>query len=271
MPVSDRQPGRQPPWEADPDREAASFGTWLRRQREIREIPLREIADVTKISIRYLEALEQDRFEMLPAPVFAKGFLREYSKYVGLDPDEVVNSYLTAGREEEEEEAEPATVDPASSRSSGFPALVAFAVLLAVLVLVFLLLRVWRSAEPEVAPPPIAAPVIPPSPVVPAGETETADEAAMPLVVTMDFTEDCWVEAEVDGERRLSELHVQGESMRLEAESRVSLTLGNPAGVRVEVNGERYELDVAPGRVARDVVIDLEDRTPSAAAEAEEA
>ena len=59
--------------------------------------------------------------------------------------------------------------------------------------------------------------------------------------------------------------------MRLEAVSRVSLTLGNPAGVRLEVNGEPYELDVAPGRVARDVVIDIGEGSAGADEEAEEA
>ena len=103
---------RQPPWGLGAQGEEISFGTWLRRQREIREIPMREIADVTKISIRYLEALEADRFDVLPAPVFAKGFLREYSRYVGLDPDEVVNSYLIAQQSPEEP-----TGTPKSNRS----------------------------------------------------------------------------------------------------------------------------------------------------------
>ena len=69
---------------------ADSFGPWLRRQREIREIDLQEIADRTKISVRYLKAMEQDRFDLLPGTVFARGFLREYARYVGLSPDEVV-------------------------------------------------------------------------------------------------------------------------------------------------------------------------------------
>ena len=49
----------------------------------MREISLRDIAERTKISLRYLEAMEADRFDLLPAPVFAKGFLREYARYVG--------------------------------------------------------------------------------------------------------------------------------------------------------------------------------------------
>ena len=111
MSSTNRQGNRQPPWEQGSEADVISFGTWLRRQRELREISLREIADVTKISIRYLEALEQDRFDVLPAPVFAHGFLREYARYVGLDADEVVNSYLTAQKEAEpEEEADLAVV-----------------------------------------------------------------------------------------------------------------------------------------------------------------
>src|SRR5215212_9772661 len=89
-------PKRQPPWDKPPEAETtAAFGDWLRRQREMREISLRDIADRTKISLRYLQAMEDDRFDLLPAPIFAKGFLREYARYVGLNPDEVVNHYLS--------------------------------------------------------------------------------------------------------------------------------------------------------------------------------
>src|SRR5688572_25847284 len=83
---------RPPPWEKEAvPTETGSFGDWLRRQREMREINLRDIAERTKISLRYLQAMEADRFDLLPAPIFAKGFLREYARYVGLSPDEVVN------------------------------------------------------------------------------------------------------------------------------------------------------------------------------------
>jgi cytoskeletal protein RodZ len=80
MADSEQKNSKQPPWHQANDLEAVSFGTWLRRQREARSIELREIADHTKIGIRYLEALEQDRFDVLPAPVFTKGFLRQYGR-----------------------------------------------------------------------------------------------------------------------------------------------------------------------------------------------
>ncbi|MGH9464417.1 MAG: DUF4115 domain-containing protein, partial [Thermoanaerobaculia bacterium] len=72
----------------------------------------------------------------------------------------------------------------------------------------------------------------------------------------------------VDEGRRLSQLHLQGESLRLEAQERVVLTLGDPAAVRVEVNGEPYSLGDYPlGRMARDLVIELPARAPTPAAE----
>ncbi len=255
---------QQPPWQADgQEGEAVSFGTWLRRQREIREIPLHEIADVTKIGIRYLEALEQDRFDVLPAPVFAKGFLREYARYVGLDPDEVINSYLTTQQEEGAEESEE--VAPVADRSRSSSTLLggALVILLAVIAGLIFYSERFRGEVRDTTPPPIAAPPPQPAPEPVAEPTleataPVAEAPATPLLVTMDFTEDCWVEIVVDGQRRISELHVQGESLRIEAEQEVVLTLGNPEGVRIEANGEPFEPEVRPGRVARDIVISVE-------------
>jgi len=72
----------------------SSFGESLKRERELREISLREIADATKISVRYLEALEQNRFDILPGGVFNKGFIRAYATFIGADGDSFVDTYL---------------------------------------------------------------------------------------------------------------------------------------------------------------------------------
>ena len=72
----------------------ASFGESLKRERELREISLREIADATKINIRYLEALEQNRFDTLPGGVFNKGFIRAYARFIGVEGETLVDSYL---------------------------------------------------------------------------------------------------------------------------------------------------------------------------------
>ena len=114
-----------------------SFGAWLRHQREARSVSMREIADNSKISLRYLEALEQDRFDVLPAPVFARGFLREYARVVGLNADEVVNLYLVALEERAEgsrrvERPKPARAENLSSAPSslGYGLLLGLAVVL---------------------------------------------------------------------------------------------------------------------------------------------
>jgi transcriptional regulator with XRE-family HTH domain len=76
-----------------PSSELASFGEELRREREIRGISLKEIADATKISKRFLEAIERNDHRTLPAPVFTRGFVREYARYLGLNVDELVTRY----------------------------------------------------------------------------------------------------------------------------------------------------------------------------------
>lgn len=79
-----------------PERAAAhaTFGDELRREREIRGISLKEIAEATKVSQRLLEAIENDDYRYLPAPVFTRGFVREYARYLGLDCDEMVSRYI---------------------------------------------------------------------------------------------------------------------------------------------------------------------------------
>jgi cytoskeleton protein RodZ len=234
-----------------------SFGAWLRRQREVREISLREISEASKISIRYLEALEQNRFEVLPAPVFARGFLREYACYVGLDADEVINYYLAAqgaSPEEDTDELEVAEVK-SSSLGSWVVALLAGAAI--VFIVVAALANYLNRDSPQGDRQPVNA--APPVPVV---VTPTDSEpspqavpATAPLRVTLDFTQSCWVEAWVDAERTVSELRVQGESLRLEADEEIRVTLGNAAGAGIEVNGIRYEPPLADGEELR---IDLD-------------
>lgn len=71
-----------------------SFGEQLRRERELREISLREVSEATKISLRYLQALERNDFEHLPGGLFNKGFVRAYCEFIGVDAESMVNAYL---------------------------------------------------------------------------------------------------------------------------------------------------------------------------------
>jgi cytoskeleton protein RodZ len=78
--------------------EVASFGQNLRQAREARNITLQEIAAATKIGSRALQALEDERFELLPGGIFNKGFVRAYARFVGLDEEKTVAAYMEAAK-----------------------------------------------------------------------------------------------------------------------------------------------------------------------------
>ncbi len=67
-----------------------SVGEFLKRERELRQITLEEVAEGTKISIRRLRSIEADQFDDLPAEVFVKGFIKAYAEYIGIDPTDAL-------------------------------------------------------------------------------------------------------------------------------------------------------------------------------------
>jgi cytoskeleton protein RodZ len=73
-----------------------AFGEELRRERESRGIALASITDATKISNRYLVALETGHFDYLPGGVFNKGIVRSYARVVGLDAETWVGRFMSA-------------------------------------------------------------------------------------------------------------------------------------------------------------------------------
>ena len=73
---------------------AVLTGADLRKIREARGVSLRHIATVTKIGVRFLEYLEEDRFAFLPASVYLRGFLHEYARLVGIDPRRAADAYM---------------------------------------------------------------------------------------------------------------------------------------------------------------------------------
>jgi cytoskeleton protein RodZ len=72
---------------------ADGLGEFLRRERELRHISLDNVAERTKISRRYLEAIEEERYDRLPGETFARGFIRSYAQSIGLDPEDALLIY----------------------------------------------------------------------------------------------------------------------------------------------------------------------------------
>lgn len=69
-------------------------GALLRAVRERRGLSLQEMADATRISARYLEAIELEEFDALPSSTFVRGYVREMSRQLGLDEAELTKGYM---------------------------------------------------------------------------------------------------------------------------------------------------------------------------------
>ena len=64
-------------------------GETLRRERLKRNLELEEISRELKISTRFLQAIENDQYDKLPGGVFAKSFVRQYARLLGLDEEDI--------------------------------------------------------------------------------------------------------------------------------------------------------------------------------------
>jgi len=71
----------------------ASLGEQLRAARTAMSKSLEEISNDTNVSKQYLAALEEDKYEVFPAPIYIRGFLSVYARYVGLDPEALMDQY----------------------------------------------------------------------------------------------------------------------------------------------------------------------------------
>jgi cytoskeleton protein RodZ len=244
-------------------REGMSFGAELRREREMRNISVREIADTTKISTRFLEAIESGDYESLPAPVFARGFIREYAGYLGLDAEDLVDRYMAiVDREERRQEDEEAEMrERVSGSFAGIPAggamkwvIGGLAVVAAVLLVVWLLMRGDGDATPRevnetAEPAPVVTPPVEPEPAA------TAEQVQLRLTATAES----WINVRVDDAEPVDFTLASGQSRDLTAEREIELlTVGNAGGVAVTLNGVELERLGREGQVVRNRVFDLE-------------
>lgn len=78
-----------------------SFGVDLKKAREAKGVTLEAIAAATKITVRYLQAVEREDFEQLPGGVFRKSIVRSYARTAGLDEEAWVNRYKETAHEED--------------------------------------------------------------------------------------------------------------------------------------------------------------------------
>ena len=119
-----------------------SIGEKLRLARETRGIALRDISEQTRISMRYLEAIEADDYKRLPGGIFNRSFIRAYAKFIGYDENDAIEDYARTMRERGESDDDDSpksfhslvyTDDAANQRRSPLMTLLLAIVILALL------------------------------------------------------------------------------------------------------------------------------------------
>ena len=230
----------------------ASFGEKLRRERELRGVDLHEIAESTKISVRFLKALEQDRVDVLPGGLFRKAFVRQYAEHLGLDADRFAADFVAEHRREEEA-SQPAPVDRVPRRPRRWKPLLAAAGVVGAAA-AYSHFELGKEPTPPLAAVPTAI-TLPPDPVYPPPAAEASEDTSEGLVLTISARQNCWVAVEVDGAPVLNRTLRRGETEVVEAEGEIVMSVGNAGGLAFKVN-DRPGLSLgADGEVRKNIVI----------------
>ena len=254
-----------------------SFGEKLKQEREKRKISLDEISGTTKIGTRMLQALEEDKFDQLPGGIFNKGFVRSYSRCVGLDEDQTVAEYLVASGDAPPPRTEIGfDGDLARANEENLRRLeaisdtprrpVPWGYLAALLLILALALSLWtrqqrQHVKAQVQPVPAAA--ITSAPVALSGQAATPDIGAGPpgsspatlpqkpepvsatvpgeFTVILQAREDSWVSITADGKTTASELLAASEERTVKAQKEITVKVGNSGGVNFIFNGKKVE------------------------------
>jgi helix-turn-helix protein/uncharacterized protein DUF4115 len=126
------------------------IGSSLREARLRQDLDFPELEERTKIRPKYLRALEDERFDILPAPTYVRGFLRSYAEALGLDGQPFVDEYnsrFTVGEDETPLRARRAP-QPRRERAPRESRMAALA-LLAIVVVTALVIAAWKFGGPE--------------------------------------------------------------------------------------------------------------------------
>jgi cytoskeleton protein RodZ len=265
-----------------------TVGQYLKRERELRNISLNEIATATRIRENLLAAIEEDRHDLLPAPVFVKGFLVAYGKHIGLDPGDVVLRYESDLKEllGHEEKGPPAQEKKGWKR--GF----LLGTIIVVVGIGIILFNPWKEPKereeqapvhveetpivqenfipPPVVPeqediaPPVEETIVvreaPPAetPPEPLPETTITEMMSEPkemdlgsLILHIQAIEETWIALQVDSDLPWEITLRAGETFSQHANNHIKLKIGNAGGVNLTFNGKDLGSLGDPGKIVR--------------------
>lgn len=220
------------------------IGTSLREARLRQSLDFPEIEQVTKIRAKYLRALEDEQFDVLPAQTYVKGFLRSYAEYLGLDGQLYVDEYnsrFVVGEGEEHQSFRPRR-SAAPSRGVQVQSRVVLLTLLGIALVTALVIVAWTRGEPDKETP------------VGLGE-KTRTTAATPKPATVArrvrlgvtaTRGDCWLQ--VHRGSATGPILYQGTleygQPQIFTGKRLWITLDRPENITMVLNGRRHKLPV---------------------------
>lgn len=235
--------------------EGLGIGASLKAAREERGWSANDVGGRLRLTARQIRAIENEDFAGLGPPVFARGFVRNYARLVGLDPDELLEQMtrVKVSRVQETENL-PFTPDREFWRSPW--ALGGLAALL-LLIGVPAGLYWWLSGEVEATTAGEVAVSSPPAPMsqsaVPAESQPAPAQAADPSPQTsapaaagglhLQFDDISWVQVRDSSGRIVhTGLNPTGSSLDIDGEAPFYLVVGNAAHVRVTYRGQAVDL-----------------------------
>ncbi len=205
---------------------ADGLGEFLRRERELCHVSLNDVAERTKISRRYLEAIEEERYDRLPGETFVRGFIRSYAQSIGLDPEDTLLIYNQSRMSQEVPTLRIERPSPArrawNERSLLWLLVAGVVIVGGVLVSIVGLLEGpsllrWASAPPS--------------------STTNTPTAGVPLILTVIADSDTWFRVTIDEQESQDMLLSAGQSTKWIARERFILSIGNARATRLKLNG----------------------------------
>ncbi len=215
------------------------IGEILKKRREEQGKNLREIADNLKIRFDYLKALEDGAFDKLPADVYVKGYVQEYAKVLGMDPEAAVATYS--------QERSPSPPDQKSAPEKVVPPqgrrFKTAYILLPVILIVSGIIAAFQI-RPAPKEPYKAAPIV--EKVNPAPSAAVSD-----LVLEIAATDATWLLVTIDSANSKEILMQAGDSVKWHAKKGYSLKIGNAGGIRLVFNGRELPKLGEKGQVVK--------------------
>lgn len=242
-----------------------TIGEYLKRVRESYGYSLEDVAGITRINLRYLEAIEEDDLAKIPGETFSHGFIRSFARCIGISDEEITSRIretlktepqviYTQNQDNGAERSEVRIRKPGKARII-LPA-AAGVILAALLILLFTSGResgTIRNSK-ELKDVPVESIEVQPQPQV-AENNQIVQKNVEPVVLKIYARELTWISARIDDKETKEALLKPGDGVMWNGDDKVVLTLGNAGGIDLDVNGKRLEPIGRRGEVIRDAVI----------------